>query len=291
MQFGAIDIGSNAVRLLLAKVTGTAESISLEHVHYERLPIRLGEDVFETGNISNEKLALLMDALHSFKATIDAHNVTFFKAVATSAMRDAQNQKAILEAIVNETGIAIEIIDGAMEAELVAKAIQAVVPTDIQHTVIIDVGGGSTEISFNANGTSCFKSFAIGSIRHFKGKTEKQTWQDIQNWIASNLKENIYYQVFATGGNIKKVRDVLNKNGKEIRVEQIEALHATLAPMTIEERIERYDFKPNTAEVIVSAMDIYLFVLKALGATSVGVPEVRLSDGVISQLYEEKKQH
>ncbi len=291
MYYGAIDIGSNAVRLLIAKVCPTTDGQSLDRIHYERLPIRLGEDVFENGVISAEKKNRLADALGSFKKEMDTHEIIAYRAVATSAMRDASNQKEILDHLYNETGILVEIIDGSTEAALVARAIQSTLPCDTKSFAVIDVGGGSTEIGFHANNGSSFQSFEIGSIRHFKGKTAAQTWQDIQQWIMNNQKESHSYEVFATGGNIKKVRDVLNKNGRDISVEAMESFHATIAPMTIEERIERFEFRHNTAEVIVAAMDIYLFVLKAMNAKTVGVPEVRLSDGVVLRLNEPDKRH
>lgn len=291
MYYGAIDIGSNAVRLLIAKVWPTADGHSVEHIHYERLPIRLGEDVFENGIISAEKKVLLAAALGSFKKEMDTHEIIAYRAVATSAMRDASNQKEILDYLFNETGILIEIIDGATEAAVVARAIKSVIANSKQSFAVIDVGGGSTEISFHSNSISCYQSFEIGSIRHFKGKILTQTWKDIQQWVTDNQLGNDSYQVYATGGNIKKVRDVLHKNGKEILVEEMQKLRSMLAPMTIQERIEHFEFKQNTAEVIVAAMDIYLFILKAMNAKTVGVPEVRLSDGVVLWLNEKDKLH
>jgi exopolyphosphatase/guanosine-5'-triphosphate,3'-diphosphate pyrophosphatase len=288
LKYGAIDIGTNAARLLVGELTVENGHTFIKKVSYTRIPLRLGEEVFENGKISKAKATNFVKTIKAFRLISEIFDVKQLRACATSAMREAENGEAIQQQILEETGVHIEIISGDEEASLIFGTF-ALLETDLELPyIVIDVGGGSTEISVFENGQRvASKSFNLGTIRILKGKIDKDMWKTISTWIKKNVELTANHKVFGTGGNINKAHKMLGAQYMEpLRLKKIEELKDQLEPLTVEQRVERFQLKPDRADVIVPAMEIYSFIMRELKCRQIHVPKIGLSDGIVFDLNE-----
>lgn len=287
MKFAAIDIGTNAARLLIGEVSGGKNEQGIQKVSYSRIPLRLGEDVFEDGQISEQKIKNFVKGMQAFRLIAEIFDVKQLRACATSAMREAENGESVLKRIFDETGVAIEIISGDEEAALIFGTFELLDFDKSIPYLVIDVGGGSTEISvFEKGKKRAARSFKVGTLRLLKGKTDQKVWNEIMDWLFQNVDQNVDHQIFATGGNINKAHKMLGaKHMDAIRYDELMQLHDELEPLTVRERIHRYQLKPDRADVLVPALEIYLFILKKLNTDRIQVPKIGLSDGMVYEMY------
>lgn len=291
MVFAAIDIGSNAIRLLFCRVYIVDGKPNFTKEELIRMPIRLGEDVFTQGRISDTKASRLITALKGYSELIKAYGVECYRAVATSAMRDAENGMQIIERIKTETGINVEIIDGKNEAALVFSnhIEEALNP---KHAYLyIDVGGGSTELTlyFN-NKVTAARSFNIGTVRMLFDKVEKNEWDEMKAWLKRNTNGIHPLSAIGSGGNINKIFKMSGKKEtKHLSYEKLKGIYEMLCSYTYQERIERLDLKPDRADVIIPAAKIFLSVMKNADIEKVFVPQVGLSDGLVHEMYDSYK--
>jgi exopolyphosphatase/guanosine-5'-triphosphate,3'-diphosphate pyrophosphatase len=291
LKFAAIDIGSNAVRLLFCNVYDDDGKIILKKAELIRVPIRLGEDSFITGKISEEKIEKLIDAMNAFKNLIKVNEVVDYRACATSAMRDAENGKNVIDRVFKETGVRIEIIDGKTEASILySDHIQEKLDKDTSY-LYIDIGGGSTEISLFSKGKSIgSQSFNIGTIRMLHNQIDKTYWTNFKNWIEDLTKNYKPLVAIGSGGNINKLFKMSGrKPNKMISTEKLKSLYTVLESYTYEERIKILGLNPDRADVIIPASKILLTILKKAGIENTIVPQTGLADGIIHQLYKSKK--
>ncbi len=290
MKLAAIDIGSNAARLLITEVIGSkGESPHFNKLNLFRVPIRLGFDVFESKNISSEKTEMLIQTLKSFRHLINAYKITQIKACATSAMRDAENAQKILSIIKKETGLDIEVISGEMEALIVYENHIAEYLDKDHSYMYIDVGGGSTEISIFGNGQLTFnKSFNIGTIRLLKNKIEADDWDEMKEEIKIATKGHKDIIGIGSGGNINKIFSMSKKkDGKPLHIDLLRDYYKELNSFTVSERIINYNLREDRADVIVPALQIYINAMRWVGCEEIYVPKIGLADGLIHHLWEE----
>lgn len=289
MKLGAIDVGSNAIRVLIAEVKKPLGVWQYSKIAYLRLPVRLGDDVFEKGSISDAKIERFLDGMKIFKAMLAFYKVDAYRAVATSAMRDSNNSKRIQSRVFKETGITLDVISGKEEAELVYLTFQLMHNIKTNY-LLVDVGGGSTEITlFQDNQIHAAKSFQIGSVRMLKNKVKPEEWDKMRDWIATEIAPHNPQRIFGSGGTINSVHKVLENSSKDpVTIHQLDSLVKTLEGLSLEERLIRFPIKEDRADVIVPAMQIYTFVLNSMNLTEVFVPKMGLSDGVLLDLYREK---
>lgn len=287
MKFGAIDIGTNAARLLVGEVYTDNDFTLISKISYSRLPLRLGEDVFETGVLSEKKIDSFVKSIKAFALIADIFDVKELRACATSAMREALNGREVQALIEKETGINIEIISGDEEAELIFGTFFTLDFDKSIPFIVIDVGGGSTEVSvFEKGERVASKSFDVGTLRLLKGKTSDFIWTDIHDWLSLHVDVQSVHQIFATGGNINKTHKLLGAEHMEpIQIEEIQKLRDDLDALTLTQRINKYQLRPDRADVLVPALDIYLFIMKELSCNEMIVPKIGLSDGMIYQMY------
>lgn len=292
MILAAIDIGSNAARLLITEVSrDTTGKAIFNKQNLVRVPLRLGFDVFENKIISPEKIKMFVETMKSFRHLINAYNVEAVKACATSAMRDAKNAEEIIALVASESGINIEVIDGDTEANLIYEN-HVAENMDRDHSYMyIDVGGGSTELSFFSNGILVYKrSFNIGTIRLLKNMVTFDHWEELKNTIKAVTKGHKAVVAIGSGGNINKVFTMSKrKEGRPLPLELLREYYNELLPMTIKQRIAKYNFRDDRADVIVPALQIYINVMRWAGAEEISVPKIGLADGLIQHLWEEVK--
>lgn len=293
MVFAAIDIGSNAIRLLFCRVYMVDNKPHFSKEELFRMPIRLGEDVFTDGKISETKANRLVTALKGYAELIKAYEVAGFRAVATSAMRDASNGLEIIERVKNEAGITVEIIDGKNEAALVfSNHIEELL--NPKHAYLyIDVGGGSTELTlYYDNKVIAARSFNVGTVRMLLDKVDKQETEDMKAWLKRNTLGIHPLYAIGSGGNINKIFKMSGKKEtKHLSYEKLKGIYEMLCSYTYQERIERLDLKPDRADVIIPAAKIFLSVMKNADIEKVFVPQVGLSDGLVHQLYDNYKKN
>jgi exopolyphosphatase/guanosine-5'-triphosphate,3'-diphosphate pyrophosphatase len=286
----AIDIGSNAARLLIADAspyfTGGVDYIKLSLL---RIPLRLGVDVFSKGYIGEEKVTQLMDSLRAYKLMMKIYKVQAFKACATSAMRDASNGAEILRRAKEETGLDIKIITGKEEADIIYETHIAENLAFNKSYLYIDVGGGSTELTLFSRNTIVFKeSFNIGTIRLLQGKVTDDSWGQMKTFIKNGVKNYGPVEAIGTGGNINKVFSISKrKDGKPLPLELLRDYYKELSAASVEERMHRYQFRADRADVIVPALQIYISVMRWADAEEIFVPKIGLADGLIKMLYKE----
>ena len=292
MILAAIDIGSNAARLLITEVVEVAnEKPRFNKLNLFRVPLRLGFDVFESKEISPERTTMLLDTMQGFKHLMNAYKVEAVKACATSAMRDAVNSEEVINTVAETAGIKIEIISGDMEANLVYEN-HVAENMDLDHSYMyIDVGGGSTEISFFTNGILIFKnSFNIGTIRLLKNLVDDSHWEEMKNSIKAVTKGQKAVVAIGSGGNINKVFSLSKKkDGKPLSLELLRDYHRELEGFPLEERIIRYNLRRDRADVIVPALSIYINAMRWAGAEEIFVPKIGLADGLVQHLWGEMK--
>ena len=287
MKYGAIDIGTNAARLLIGEVKKESGYSYVKKISYTRIPLRLGEEVFENGIISPSKTEKFVKTIESFRLISEIYEVKHLRACATSAMREAINGLEVRDLIQEKTGVEIEIISGDEEAKLIFGTFMLLDFEKSKPFIVVDVGGGSTEISvFEKGERIASKSFEIGTIRLLKKKVKSNIWKHIHEWIVQYVDLSNPHIIFATGGNINRVLKIIGGNNlSPIPLKKIEKLRTNLNELSVDDRIAKFQLKADRADVIVPAMDIYIYILKELGADSVIIPKVGLSDGMIYDLY------
>lgn len=292
MKLAAIDIGSNAARLLISEVNVDEKNkVSFTKISLTRVPLRLGFDVFETGKISTHKTELLVYTMKAYINLLHAYEVKYLKACATSAMRDASNSAEIISLVKNETGIEIEVISGSDEASFIYEN-HVAENLDTEHSYLyIDVGGGSTELTFFSNNKLVFKdSFNIGTIRLLKNKVSEETWDEMKNDIKEKTKGHKEVIAIGSGGNINKVYSLSKrKDTKPLSLELLRDFYKELSNVSLEDRIHIYNLREDRADVIVPALQIYVNVMRWAGATEIYVPKIGLADGLVQHLWEEIK--
>ena len=290
MKLAAIDIGSNAARLLITEVIDSnKEHVIFNKLNLIRVPLRLGFDVFETQMISPEKTKMLVQTLKAFRHLINAYEVEAIKACATSAMRDALNTDKILSIVKKETGLDIEVISGEMEANIVYEN-HIAENLDKDHSYMyIDVGGGSTEISVFGNGKLTFKkSYNIGTIRLLKKMVTDNDWDEMKEDIKQATKNHKEVNAIGSGGNINKVFSMSKKkDGKPLSIELLRDYYKELSSFSVLERIAQYNLREDRADVIVPALQVYINAMRWAGSEEIYVPKIGLADGLIHHLWEE----
>ena len=287
-KIAAIDIGSNAVRMLISYVIkSNNRELHFQKNSYLRLPLILGEDSFNNKSISDNKIQTLTNAINSMKYIMKVHNVKYYLAYATSALREAENSDIIKTKIKNDTGIKIEIIDGLKEARIISNAKPIEKSNPFRKNLYVDVGGGSTELSFVQNGEKTIsKSFNIGTVRYLNKGNKNDVWDEIKTWIKDHLDPDFKLRLFGTGGNINKIQYLTKtKTGKPISYFSMITLLNNLSKINFEERILEYNLNPDRADVIVPALEIFLKTMEWSGSNKVYVPKVGLVDGMIKEVY------
>jgi len=287
MKYAAIDIGTNAARLLIGEVCSNNGFSYVKKISYTRVPLRLGEEVFEDGIISEKKAEKFIDTIKAFKLLAKVYEVKALRACATSAMREAKNGEQVRKKIKKATDVEIEVISGDEEAGLIFGTFFLLDFDKDVSFIVIDVGGGSTEVSVFENGERiAAKSFEIGTIRLLKNKVKPTIWKDIHQWIEQHVDLDSIHNIFATGGNINKVHKILGASYMEaISLKKVSKLRDTLEELSIEERIDKYQLKADRADVIVPAMNIYIYIMEELKCSQMIVPKIGLSDGMIYDMY------
>ena len=292
MKLAAIDIGSNAARLLISEVTlDEKKEPVFTKLNLVRVPLRLGFDVFEFGSIPKAKIGMLLQTMKAYKHLLNAYGVTDIIACATSAMRDARNSADIIRKVKLETGISIEVISGDMEAGLIYEN-HIAENLDKDHSYMyIDVGGGSTELSFFSNSKLTFKeSFNIGTIRILKEMVREKDWEVMREIVKSFTKGQKEVVAIGSGGNINKIFSMSKrKDGKPLPLELLRDFYKELSNVTLEDRISKYYLREDRADVIVPALQIYINAMRWAGAEEIYVPKIGLVDGLIHHLYDQVK--
>jgi exopolyphosphatase/guanosine-5'-triphosphate,3'-diphosphate pyrophosphatase len=294
LKLAAIDIGSNAARLLIVEVLVDEEKHpypSFNKLNLVRVPLRLGFDVFETGLISKDRIGMLMQTMKAYKHLMTAYGVERLKACATSAMRDAKNAGDIIRKVKLETGIAIEVISGDTEANLVYEN-HVAENMDKDHSYLyIDVGGGSTELSFFTNGKLSYKkSFNIGTIRLLKNMVKESQWDEMKDALKTITKGQREVVAIGSGGNINKIFSMSKrKDGKPLTLDLLKDYYKELSNVPLEERISNYGLREDRADVIVPALQIYTNAMRWTDAQEIYVPKIGLVDGLIRHLWDEVK--
>lgn len=287
-KFAGIDIGSNGVRLLIANVL---EEQGKEPIFSKgslvRVPIRLGADVFEQGKISPENTTRLKDAMEAYRLLMKVQGVEAYRACATSAMREATNGKEVVEEIAQQTGIFIEIIDGAEEAAIIANTDLHTLLEGDKNYLYIDVGGGSTEFTVYAQGeVRAARSFPIGGVRLLKGKADEQLWDKVKDWIRLYTKDLKDMEAIGSGGNINKISKSTGKRKDvPLTLHFLEEYLEQINQMTYEERIRDLELNPDRADILPLALPIYIKAMKWAKIKHILVPKVGLADGIVRQLY------
>ncbi|QTY27232.1 Ppx/GppA phosphatase family protein [Flavobacterium sp. CS20] len=289
-KYAAIDIGSNAVRLLISTITEPADKpVTFKKTSLVRVPIRLGQDVFVNDYISDYNFSRMKQTLKAFQLLMNCHNVEKYRACATSAMRDAKNSKALVEDIKADTDIHIEIIDGNDEAAIIATTdLHQLIQTEKSY-IYVDVGGGSTEITIYYNGkTVASKSFNLGTVRLLNNLVSETDWEQFRLWIKEQTKSFSKIEMIGSGGNINHIfKASAKKTGKPLSFFYLSSYYQLLKSLTYEERIAQLDMNQDRADVIVPATEIYLTAMKYSKARSIHVPKIGLSDGIIKSMYNE----
>lgn len=289
LRYAAIDIGSNAVRLLIADISKTENGYGFKKNTLVRVPLRLGDDAFLDHRISDRKVEELLKTMTAFKNLMEVYHVSAYLACATSAMREAQNGAEIIKKIKKLTDVDLEIIEGQREANIIyANHIEE--NLDIKKSYLyIDVGGGSTELSVFVNRVPvASKSFDIGTIRILDNQDKDETWEEMKNWVKEHTKSLKNLAGIGTGGNINKLfRMSDEKEGMPLTFLKLKALYNQLNSHSLKERISVFGLNPDRADVIIPACEIYITLLKWTGIKQIYVPKVGLVDGIISLLIEE----
>lgn len=292
-NYAAIDIGSNAVRLLIKRLVpgSVGQKSKLEKALLLRIPLRLGFDVFGKGKISAVKAERMIRLMKAYRQLMKIYEVDTYRACATSAMRDSDNGKDIIRAIKKETGIKIEIIDGQEEAQIIYNNHLEYNGDREGNYMYVDVGGGSTEVNLIINGELSYsKSFNIGTVRLLTGGVTQAAWQQMRDELAEHTRDFQPIDIIGSGGNINKLYRLIerkDKKRKRISVESLQKMYERLKPLSPDARMEEFGLKPDRADVIVPASEIFLTVAEVLRSEFVYVPEIGLSDGIIDKLYAE----
>ena len=292
LKFAAIDIGSNAIRVLFYNVFEDAKEPVFKKISLTRLPVRLGEDVFSTGRISDKKVQKLIRSMAAFRALMDVYEVDGYRAYATSAMREAENGLEVIQKVYCETGVAINIIDGNTEAEVIFSNKITENPDPKKSYLFIDVGGGSTEITlFSKNRKISSSSFNLGTVRMLSGKTDEEDWKKMKAFL-KEIKDRVPEDLIGigSGGNINRLHKLAAlKEGKPLSVKKLRDMYETLNTMSYYDRTHILGLNTDRADVIIPACEIYLFICKICDVKQIQVPKIGLSDGIITDLNAEYK--
>ena len=287
-KYAAIDIGSNAMRLLVINIVEQKDKpTQFNKSSLVRVPIRLGQDAFTVGEISQESIDRMIDAMKAFKLLMKVHKVERYKACATSAMREAYNGKDIVELIKKKADVKIEIIDGKMEAAIIAASdLKQFINSDKTY-LYVDVGGGSTEFSLFSEGKIiASKSFKNGTVRLINNMVNDIVWTEIEKWIKNTTADYDNITLIGSGGNINKLFKMSEKHqDSPLSYVYLNAQYQKLNAMTYEQRISEMGLNPYRADVIIPATRIYLNAMKWSGARQIYVPKIGLSDGIVKAMY------
>jgi exopolyphosphatase/guanosine-5'-triphosphate,3'-diphosphate pyrophosphatase len=288
LRFAAIDIGSNAVRLLLSGVFENGYSVTFRKMSLVRMPIRLGDDAFTQKSISDSKISQLVETMIGFKHLIESFQPLDYMACATSAMREAENGPQICERILKEADLKVDIIDGKKEAQIIFKNRRTDMFGGNDAYLYVDIGGGSTEITLFSRGRIITSgSFNIGTIRLLEGLVSKAYWKKMKQWLKKHSASYSCKAAIGSGGNINKVFRLANcKTGKPISENKLIKVRRFLKHFTVEQRIKELALRPDRADVIIPALDIYIKIMKWAGVRKIYVPQVGLADGIVHILYE-----
>lgn len=292
MRLAAIDIGSNAARLLISDVVPTDDDrTQFQKINLVRVPLRLGFDVFEKKHISEEKETMIMNTMRAYRHLLDAYGVplSHLKAAATSAMRDASNSNEIINRVKEKTGINIEVISGDTEASLIYEN-HVAENLDSDHSYLyIDVGGGSTELTFFSKNKLVFKrSFNIGTIRLLKKQVEDSHWDEMKDFVKKETRSYSAIEAIGSGGNINKIFSISKKKeGKPLQLDLLKDYYKEFNSFSVEDRIRIYHLREDRADVIVPALQIYINVMRWADIDEIFVPKIGLADGLIQHLYTE----
>lgn len=285
----AIDIGSNAVRLLINNVIEFEGERMFKKINIVRLPIRLGEDVFRTGSISERNLRRMLNAMRAYREILVVHGVDHYRGCATSAVRHASNGGELVRDIHRETGLEIEVISGEEEADIIYFTHAERLLHRAGAYLYVDVGGGSTECTFFHEGEPlASRSFRIGTIRLLQDIVPGDHWAEFEAWLADLASTHGQFDLIGSGGNINNVfKSSLTKKGDPLSAKYIRDFYDFIRSQTYEERIARLDHKPDRADVIEPAMRIFTTVFEQTGARRIYVPKIGLTDGIIRRLAED----
>lgn len=290
VNYAAIDIGSNAVRLLIKSIDREAvQEKKIKKVMMLRVPLRLGFDVFSIGELSEKKADKLRRLMKAFRQLMKIYDVDDYRACATSAMRDARNGRTIIKKIEKDTGIRIEIIDGQEEARMIYNNHIECMEDRLGNYMYVDVGGGSTEINLLTNGELVWSvSYNIGTVRMLSNAVEEGTWQQMEEELMKVTEGVAAINIIGSGGNINKLFRLADKKDKKLQrlpVSSLQTVYDVLKPLTPEERVEAFSLKQDRADVIVPAAEIFLKIAEVVHAEYIYVPVIGLSDGIIDNLY------
>lgn len=292
-NYAAIDIGSNAVRLLIKEIKEEQGNAHFSKVLMLRVPLRLGFDVFDIGKISEKKEKNMIRLMKAFRHLMKIYDVKHCRACATSAMRDAKNGMDIIKQIEKKTGVHIDIIDGQEEAKIIYNNHVEHMEDQKGNYMYVDVGGGSTEINLLSEGQLvCSRSYNIGTVRMLNNAVKDSEWERLKNDLAELAKSYPQTNIIGSGGNINKLYRLADKKNKKkmtMQVSVLQELHTRLKALSLEERMEQFDMKPDRADVIIPAGEIFLTIANIIGASYIHVPVIGLSDGIIDELYLQNK--
>lgn len=290
VNYAAIDIGSNAVRLLIKSIDREAvQEKKIKKVMMLRVPLRLGFDVFSIGELSEKKADKLRRLMKAFRQLMKIYDVDDYRACATSAMRDARNGRTIIKKIEKDTGIRIEIIDGQEEARMIYNNHIECMEDRLGNYMYVDVGGGSTEINLLTNGELVWSvSYNIGTVRMLSNAVKEGTWQQMEEELMKVTEGVAAINIIGSGGNINKLFRLADKKDKKLQrlpVSSLQTVYDVLKPLTPEERVEAFSLKQDRADVIVPAAEFFLKIAEVVHAEYIYVPVIGLSDGIIDNLY------
>ena len=289
-KIAAIDIGSNAIRMLICYVVQPGNQHTFQKNSYLRLPLRLGEDTFRDGIISDKKIKTLSEALISFKYMMRVHKVDEYQIYATSALRESKNSLNVISKVEEKSGLKINLINGLKEAKIIAKG-NPLSKLEFNKTYLyVDVGGGSTEYSILRRGVDKkSKSFKIGTVRLLNNKIDNSAIYEVEKWLKSNINQNDKVKLFATGGNINKIQAMTGtKTGKPISYLSIKDLFNNIQLHNFEERMIKYNLNPDRADVIIPALKIFILTMESVRSNKMFIPKIGLVDGMIKEVFYEK---
>ena len=292
-KIAAIDIGSNAVRMLICYVIQSGNHHIFQKNSYLRLPLRLGEDSFRDGIISDKKIKTLSDALISFKYIMRVHKVDEYQIYATSALRESKNSLNVISEVEEKSGLKINLISGLKEAKIIAKG-NSLSKLEFNKTYLyVDVGGGSTEYSILRRGIDKkSKSFKIGTVRLLNNTLDPSTIVGIKTWLTSNINQNDKVKLFATGGNINKIQTMTGtKTGKPISYLSIKDLLNNMQVHSFKDRMINYNLNPDRADVIIPALKIFILTMDSVRSNKMFIPKIGLVDGIIKEIFYKKNGH
>lgn len=290
-KYAAIDIGSNAVRLLISNIIEEKDKpVKFKKSSLVRVPIRLGADVFIKGKITKKNIKRMVDTMTAFNLLMRSHNVVKYKACATSAMREASNGSDVADIIFKESTIKIDIIDGEVEAAIIAATDLHAFIDDTKTYLYVDVGGGSTEFTiYHLGKVVASKSYKIGTVRLLNDMVDSDTWKDLEQWIKNSVREYDKIDIIGSGGNINKIFKMSGKKiGTPLTYFYLVNFYEELQNYSYEERITELDLNQDRADVIIPATRIFLSAMKWSGSKYIYVPKIGLADGIIKSLYYEK---